>query len=177
MKRIALIGSMAAMAITLAGCDQLRQATGMGGDANSSATANTSAAAGTGNVALSAPAGGGDTGGKPTGGATDNPLLASQMSAAAAQLQSTLPMTVDNVTTLTAVRAEGTQFVYEMRVSRDLAPAEIENARQLIQAQNQTNLCRDSNTSRLIDMGGSMRHIYTDPTGDRFETLVSTCAG
>lgn len=176
MKRIALFGSAAAIALTLAGCDQLRQATGMGGEANNSATANTATATGGGNVALSAP-GGADSGGKPTGGATDNPLLASQMSAAAAQLQSTLPMTVDNVTTLTAVRAEGTQFIYEMRVSRDLAPGEIENARQLIQTQNQTNLCRDSNTSRLIDMGGSMRHIYTDPNGDRFETLVSACAG
>lgn len=177
MKRIALIGSAAAIALTLAGCDQLRQATGMGGESNASATANAATATGGGNVALSAP-GGADTGGKPAGGgATDNPLLASQMTAAAAQLQSTLPMTVDNVTTLTAVRAEGTQFVYEMQVSRDLAPSEIENARQLIQAQNQANLCRDANTSRLINMGGSMRHIYTDPNGDRFETLVSSCAG
>ena len=41
-------------------CDQLRQATGMGGEANNSATANT--ATDGGNVALSAPAG--DTGGK-----------------------------------------------------------------------------------------------------------------
>jgi hypothetical protein len=175
MTRIALIGSAAAIALTLAGCDQLREATGMGGEANNGAAANTAATTGGGNVALSAPGGG--TGGKPAGGATDNPLLASQMTAAAAQLQSTLPMTVDNVTTLTAVRADGTQFVYEMQISRDLAPGEIENARQLIQAQNQTNLCRDPNTSRLINMGGSMRHIYTDPNGDRFETLVGACAG
>ena len=174
MKRTALIASVAALAITLAGCDQLRQATGMGGDSNTSATANTTT--GAGNVSLSAP-----SGDKPAAdagaGANNNPVLASQMSAAAAQLQSTLPMTVDNVTTLTAVRAEGTQFVYEMAVSRDLAPSEIANARQLIQANNQTNLCRDPNTSRLINMGGSMRHIYTDPNGDRFETLVSSCAG
>jgi len=176
MKRIALIASVAALAIALAGCDQLRQATGMGGDANSSAAANSTTGAGTGNVSLSAP--GGD---KPAadagGGASDNPALAAQMTAAAAQLQSTLPMTVDNVTTLTGVRAEGTQFVYEMRITRDLSPAEVESARQVIQTQNQTNLCRDPNTSRLINMGGSMRHIYTDPNGDRFETLVGACTG
>jgi len=172
MKRIALIGSAAALALTLAGCDQLRQATGIGGDANSSAAANTTA--GGGNVALSAP--GGD---KPAdgGGASADPALAGQMSAAAAQLQSTLPMTVDNVTTLTGVRAEGTQFVYEMAISRDIATGDIETARQAIQTQNQTNLCRDPNTSRLINMGGSMRHRYTDPNGDSFETLVSSCAG
>lgn len=173
MKRTALIASVAAMAITLAGCDQLRQATGMGGDANNSATASTNT--GGGNVSLSAP--GGDKPAADAGGTSDNPALAAQMSAAAAQLQSTLPMTVDNVTTLTGVRAEGTRFVYSMAVSRDLAPSEIETARQAIQTNNQTNLCRDPNTSRLINMGGSMRHIYTDPNGDSFETLVTSCAG
>lgn len=177
MKRSALMGpartgiAAIALAMTLAACDQLRQITGMDGDNTS--TANTSATA---NTSGSGPSLSGTTGDKPAegGGASANPELASQMTVAAQQLQSQLPIRADAITSVTGIRAEGTEFVYDMRISQAL-PVGVDQARQLMQAQNQTNMCRDPNTSRLINMGGSMRHIYTDTAGATFETRVTSC--
>lgn len=160
---------IAALAVALGGCDQLRDAAGLGDGSNASAVANTSAGSATN---LAAP-----DGAKPPAPAAANPALAAEMRTAAEQLSASLPMRVNDVTTLTAFRAEGTEYIYDMAVSRDIAPAEIDKARQTIQANNQANLCRDPNTSRLIAMGGTMTHRYTDPNGDGFETRVTACPG
>jgi len=159
---------IAALAVALGGCDQLREITGM--SENGAAPAANSADSG--NVAL---AGAGD---KPMVPVTPaDPALASQIAAAATELNQRTPMTVDAITSLTGVRAQGTEIIYDMAVSQDLPSAQIETIRQTAQAANQTNLCRDPNASRLIRMGASMNHHYTDPTGDRFETRVATCPG
>jgi hypothetical protein len=103
--------------------------------------------------------------------------FAAEVAAAVDELRAELPMRVDDLTTLTRIRAEGTRFVYEMTVSRDIPADQVENARQVLQRQNQANLCSNADTRPFLDAGGSMRHVYTDPNGDRFETLVTACAG
>jgi len=153
---------IAALAFALAGCDQLP---GMGGDANSSAAANVS------NTATAAA-----TGDKPVAPPTPaDPALAGQIATAAAELNQRTPMTVDPITTLTAVRSQGTEIIYEMAVSQDIPSAQMATIRQTAQAGNQANLCADANAGRLIRMGASMSHYYTDPSGDRFETHITAC--
>lgn len=105
------------------------------------------------------------------------PELTAAIGIAAAQLNQRTPLQVDPVTTLNHVSAEGTNITYEMAINRDLPTAQIETLRQTAQSLNQLNLCREPNTARLIGMGASMTHQYTDPSGDRFETRVSSCPG
>ncbi len=154
---------IAALAFALAGCDQLP---GFGGDANSSATPDS------GNTAAVA------AGDKPaTGPVPADPALAAQIATAATELNQRTPMTVDPITTLTAVRSQGTEIIYEMAVSQDIPSAQMATIRQTAQTANQTNLCADANAGRLIRMGASMSHYYTDPSGDRFETHITACPG
>jgi hypothetical protein len=101
--------------------------------------------------------------------------LTGAIESAVRDLSQRTPLRVDSVTTLTAVRAEGTRIVYDMAVSQEIPAEQIPTLRQTAQANNQANLCRDENSGRLIRMGGSMTHIYTDPSGDRFETSVTAC--
>jgi hypothetical protein len=112
-------------------------------------------------------------------GACDGNMSESELTTAIEQavteLNGRTPMRVDPVTTLTRVRAEGTKIIYEMAVSQEIPGEQIPALRQSAQASNQANLCRDENSGRLIRMGASMAHIYTDPSGDRFETNVTAC--
>lgn len=152
-------------AVALGGCDQLRDMAGMPDDsaANTATTnivANTATALGDKPAATAAPA---------------DPALAGQIATAAAELNQRTPMTVDPITTLVGVRAQGTEIVYEMRVSQDIPSVQLATIQQTAQAANQTNLCSDPNAGRLLRMGASMSHYYTDPTGDRFETHVVSC--
>lgn len=157
----------AVIAISLGGCDQLRDMTGMGPDTNGSATTN--AAAPASNLASA-------DGSKPVdAAATANPELAGQIAQAAQAFQARVPMQVDQITTLTGVRSNGTEVIYEMAVSQAISPAQLEQVRTTAQNANQTNLCADPNAGRLIRMGASMTHQYTDTAGARFETRVTGC--
>ncbi len=154
-------------AVALGGCDQIRDLTGMPDDsaantANTSVAVNTTTAVGDKPAATAAPA---------------DPALAGQIATAAVELNRRTPMTVDPITTLVGVRSQGTEIVYEMRVSQDIPSAQLATIQQTAQTGNQTNLCGDPNAGRLIRMGASMSHYYTDPTGDRFETHVTSCPG
>jgi hypothetical protein len=101
--------------------------------------------------------------------------LSGQISSAVVVLSSGLPRQVDAVTTLTAVRAEGTRIFYELSINRDLSRAELETMRPNLQAGLRTQLCADPASRRLLLAGATMRHRYTDPSGDRIETSVESC--
>jgi len=157
---------IAALVLALGGCDQVRDLINMP-DESASNAADTSIA-----VNVSTPT----VGDKPVATAAPaDPALAGQIATAAAELNQRTPMTVDQITTLTGVRSQGTEIVYEMAISQDIPSAQMETIRQTAQAGNQANLCRDPNAGRLIRMGASMSHYYTDPSGDRFETHVTAC--
>lgn len=154
--------AVSVLGLALCGCDQLAR---MSGAQNNSASnmVQTNTAMASGDKPTAAPA------------TPSDPVLASQIATAATELNARTPMTVDQITTLTGVRAEGTEIVYEMSVSQDIPTAQMEAIRQTAQTANQGNLCRDPNAGRLIRMGASMHHYYTDPSGDRFETHVTSC--
>lgn len=155
--------AVAVLGLALAGCDQLREMSGAQDNTTSNTTAGNTTTTTSGDKPAVAPA------------APADPALAGQIATAATELNARTPMTVDQITTLTAVRSEGTEIVYEMTVSQDIPTAQMEAIRQNAQGANQTNLCRDPNAGRLIRMGASMHHYYTDPSGDRFETHVTSC--
>jgi len=170
---------VAAAALALGGCDQL-ESFGLGGgndsaDTGANASADASASSsGTGGSGprLSESAGTSSSSGS---GAAANPLLEAQIAAAVSQLNSSTPVTVDAITTLTRVTSSGTEIVYEMAVSQNAPPGRLDAISSASQTGNQANLCRDPNASRLINMGASMRHVYTMPSGERWETRVSSC--
>lgn len=101
--------------------------------------------------------------------------LAAEVAEAARQLSARLPMRADEITTAFAIRAEGTEFVYDMRVDRPLPDERIDEIRQAIQNLNQTRMCENADIAPFIRRGGSMRHVYTDTAGHRFETRIVRC--
>jgi hypothetical protein len=101
--------------------------------------------------------------------------LTAAMAIAAAQLNQSTPIRVDPETTVTHVRAEGTNIIYEVMISRDIPTAQIETMRQTMQSLNQATLCRQPQTAQMIGMGASMTHEFTDASGDRFQTRLSSC--
>lgn len=165
--RLGLTASIAALALALGGCDQLKQMTGTDEPANGTASSTNTA---TGSPSLSAP---GDTGAKPATGS--NPALEAEMQQAAAQIRGQLPIRADQITTVTGIRAEGTEFVYDMAISQEIPTAQVDMVSRAAQVANQGNLCGNPQTSTFIRRGGSMRHIYTDTAGHRFETRVASC--
>lgn len=100
--------------------------------------------------------------------------LAASAEQAAAALRDKLPMEVDAVTTAVDVRADGTEFVYDMRLNETLSPAQLEERQRIVQQRNQLNMC-NGEAGAFIRRGGSMRHIYTDREGNQFETRVARC--
>lgn len=162
-----------AVALTLSGCDQIKQMTGMDKSGSSSSTNTTvSTNTATGSPTLSAPGG---TSGTPAKPSTSNPALAAEMSTAASQLSGSLPMQVDPITRVVAVRAEGTEFVYDLQVSQAVPAAQVETIRETLQRNNQTNICANPSVSAFIRRGGSMNHRYTDTAGNHFETRIVSC--
>lgn len=98
-----------------------------------------------------------------------------QIAEATHQLERQLPMRVDDVTTLTGVRHEGTNIIYEMSIDRELAPEDLQSAPGQMQASNQNTICTQPATQQLIRMGASLTHRYTDKAGHHFETRVTSC--
>ena len=101
--------------------------------------------------------------------------LAAEVAEAIPGLRVDLPKQVDEITTWTGIRAEGTRFVYEMRLSTTVEPTQLAATRAAAQRLNQDRLCAQQTITTFIRRGGSMRHIYTDPAGQSFETLVTAC--
>ena len=93
---------------------------------------------------------------------------------AAIALRDKLPMQVDQVTTAVAVRADGAEFVYDMRLNEILSPTQLEERQRVVQQRNQVNMC-NGDAGAFIRRGGAMRHVYTDREGNQFETRVARC--
>lgn len=157
-----------ALALSLAGCDQIKQMTGMDQSAGNTTAATTNTTA----PSLTTPGAGAPA--KPVAAA--NPALAAQMTLAADQIRAQLPIRIDQITQVVGIRAEGTEFVYDVMISQPIPGGNIEQARATIQGMNQTSLCNNPDTRRLITMGGSLNHRYTDSAGNRFETRVVSCS-
>jgi hypothetical protein len=104
----------------------------------------------------------------------DRDDLAAQAAAAAEAMQDQLPMRADEVTTAVAIRAVGTEFVYDMQLSEVVPADRLEERQALIQGRNEVRMC-EGDAGAFIRRGGSMRHIYTDPQGHVFETRVARC--
>ena len=100
--------------------------------------------------------------------------LAAEAAAAAAAMRATLPIQADSVTTAVAIRAIGTEFVDDMRLSEIVPPEQLEARQREIQERNQARMCQGQ-AGDYIRRGGSMRHVYTDPVGHTFETRVARC--
>ena len=111
----------------------------------------------------------------PPADAAPIPTLELGLEQAAADLRERLPQSVDEVTTLTAVTAEGRRFVYHMRISADFPTANIAAVRTAMQAGNSTEICAQPATRDAVRQGAVLVHRYTDGSGDRFETQVSAC--
>jgi len=167
--RTGLTISIAALALTLGGCDLLNEMTGKDGGSN---TVTTTTTANTTAPSLSGPT---TTSGAPAKPTTSDPALAAEMQMAAQQIGSSLPRQVDPITTVVSVRAEGTEFVYDLTVSQAVPPAQIEMMRTNLQRINQANLCANPQVAQFIRRGGSMNHRYTDTANNRFETRVVSC--
>ena len=101
--------------------------------------------------------------------------LAAEIAEAIPGLRADLPKPVDEITTWTGIRAEGTRFVYEMRLSTTVERGQLEGMRAAAQQLNQDRLCAQQTIAAFIRRGGGMRHIYTDPAGQSFETVVTAC--
>jgi hypothetical protein len=104
-----------------------------------------------------------------------DPALAQEVAAAIPGLRAEIPKQVDEITTLTGVRGDGPRFVYDMRLSVTIASDRLAAVRETAQRLNQTRLCAQAPIVDFVRRGGSMRHIYTDAAGTRFETLVTAC--
>jgi hypothetical protein len=111
----------------------------------------------------------------PGAAAQSDPGLAAEVEAAAVQLRAQLPMQVDDLTTAVGIRADGAEFVYDMVVNDTVPREAFRSMRDAVQTANQTNLCAQESIATFIRRGGSMRHIYTNAAGDRFETRVTRC--
>lgn len=169
--RSGLLGGVAAfaLAVSLSGCDDLDQALGIDKSGTNTTTATTPPTnTMTGPTTTT-------TGGVPPKPVTANPALEAEMTAAAAQLSGTLPIQVDSITRVVAVRAEGTEFVYDLQVSQAIPAAQAEQMRTILQRTNQTNICANPAVAAFVRRGGSMNHRYTDTAGTRFETRVVSC--
>jgi len=161
-----------ALAFTLTGCDDLNKTLGLDKSDTNTVTTTTNTTTG---PSLTTP--GGTAGAvPPKPGAASDPALEAEMTAAAAQLSASLPIQVDQITRVVAVRAEGTEFVYELQVSQAIPAAQVEAMRGILQRTNQTNICANQAVATFIRRGGSMNHRYTDSAGNRFETRVISCS-
>ena len=107
--------------------------------------------------------------------AQPQPALAEELATAVTELRATLPQRIDEITTTTGVEVRGTELIYQMSLSVEVPQAQRATVRRGLQDLNQSRLCAIPSVNALMQRGGSMRHIYTDRAGYRFETRVVAC--
>ena len=78
------------------------------------------------------------------------------------------------MTRVAAVRAEGTEFVYDLAISQSSRPLRSKGADHHAAHQPDQHV-RNPKVATFIRRGGSMNHRYVDTGGQRFETRVVTC--
>ncbi|MGP1282492.1 MAG: hypothetical protein ACTS1X_05905 [Parasphingopyxis sp.] len=135
------------------------------GDAGSAASAGSAGADGKDEPA--APA----AGARPA-----NPALEAQLVEAVRQVNASAPIVIDELTTMTAARAQGVRIQYRYEISRDLNDTQTAQFRQFASTQNRQTICARPETRELIDLGGEIEYLYYGP-GDRylFSTPITGC--
>lgn len=88
----------------------------------------------------------------------------------AAELQETLPQTIDEVTVMTNAEFDGRKFVYSYTISTDIIDESAFRLRmnELIFAQ----VCTDTEWLAILQTGAVVAHAYTDPSGSGIELEI-----
>jgi hypothetical protein len=108
-------------------------------------------------------------------GNSNDSALAARLSMAAKQISTRAPIKLDATTTLNSAAAAGDTIIYTMSLSIDIPRTKIATAQARLQAADTARVCAGADTRKLIGAGGKMRWIYTDLSGDRFQTNLSRC--
>ncbi|QLC25154.1 hypothetical protein HFP57_09045 [Parasphingopyxis algicola] len=105
-----------------------------------------------------------------------NPALEAQLAEAVRQMNASGPIVIDELTTMTAARAQGNRIQYRYEISRNLNDTQTAQFRQFAATQNQQTICTRPETRELIDLGGEIEYVYYGP-GDRylFSTPITGC--
>jgi hypothetical protein len=93
--------------------------------------------------------------------------------ATARQLDAEGTVRVDSARTRLGVSAEGERLVYRMRLDAAVSAADVA----AIRAQDSASVCEGIDSSRLVALGGSFEHLYTDAQGNAFSSVVTSCPG
>lgn len=107
-----------------------------------------------------------------------NPGLEAGLAEAVRQINTQVPITIDELTTVTAARLQGRRIQYRYEVSQQFNDAQIAQFRQYATTQNQQSICGTAETRSLIDLGGEIEYAYYGP-GNRhlFSTPITNCSG
>lgn len=105
-----------------------------------------------------------------------NPALEAQLVEAVRQVNASAPIVIDELTTMTAARAQGVRIQYRYEISRNLNDTQTAQFRQFASTQNRQTICTRPETRELIDLGGEIEYLYYGP-GDRylFSTPITGC--
>ncbi len=105
-----------------------------------------------------------------------NPGLEAGLAEAVRQINTQVPITIDELTTVTAARLQGRRIQYRYEISTEFSAAQIAQFRQFALTQNQQSICGTSETRQLIELGGEIEYAYYGP-GDRylFSTPITSC--
>lgn len=105
-----------------------------------------------------------------------NPGLEAGLAEAARQINAQVPISIDELTTVTAARVQGSRIQYRYELSREFSAAQIAQFRQFASTQNPESICGNAETRSLINLGGEIEYVYYGP-GDRylFSTPITSC--
>jgi hypothetical protein len=101
---------------------------------------------------------------------TDQALGRVFLYADAAELQGTLPQTIDEVTVMTKAQFDGRKFVYGYTISDEIIdePAFRQSMKELIVPQ----VCADTEWLAILQTGAVVGYAYTDPSGRGIELEI-----
>jgi hypothetical protein len=100
---------------------------------------------------------------------------ARMVSAAAEEIRPQLPVQVDDVTTFTAVEADGARLILTGTIARDLPSTSLLEAENELQRTQTAQSCMNPQARRAIAAGARIEYRYTDASGDRLRSEVLVC--
>lgn len=105
-----------------------------------------------------------------------NLTLEAGLAEAVRQINAEVPIAIDELTTVTAARVQGSRIQYRYEISTEYSAAQIAQFRQYASTQNRQSICGNSETRSLIELGGEIEYVYYGP-GDRylFSTPITSC--
>jgi len=80
------------------------------------------------------------------------------------QINSQLPVQVDEITRLDRITVAGPELTYHYTISRRLAELP-PNVRELAESSTRSNACAQPNMRQTLEMGGAYRYRWVDPDG------------